>query len=730
MDHVDADVVVGQRDQCLAQRLHRTLHVGLDHQVQHLLAIALAQGRHDVFHAAARGLHQARFTALGFALLRNVLGQTLVFNHDEVITGIRHAGQTQHLHRNRRARLVRLCAGFVEQGAHAAVLDTADQVIALLQRTLLHQHGGDRATALVQRGLDDHAGGATVGHGLQFQQFSLDRDRVQQVVDAQTGLGRDLDHLHVTTEIFGDDLLGEQLVLDAHRIGTGLVDLVDRHDQRHTRRTGVLDGFLGLRHDAVIGRHHQHHDVGQLGTAGTHGRKRRVARGIQEADHALRRFNVVRTDVLGDATGFARGNLGAADVIQQRGLAVVDVAHDGDHRRTCHRLALVATSQRQQRVFGVVGVGTDHVVAEFFGHQRGGVMVDGLGDGRHDAHLEQRLDHIAALDGQLLGQIGDGDGVADGDVTHDRRDRTFEPMGTTAAARLVAVTAAAVLHAPGRTTARVAVVAAAGTIGGRQMQLTGEAVATIVIALGARTVVVVVRVAIVRTRCRTGSRRCSRARVAGRCIGSSRLGRSRGRRCVLGRFSSGFGRLALGFGTFLGVDFFLTLAGDFFVARTVLLGQCALLVQIALAGFLQLAQDVGALLIRGHRLAAGVLHVGTLLAHFHVDGRLAAAGTDGHFLQLATVQGDLLGGFVGALDGLLGLAVRATKEAQELHLFGTGHDLVGTAELHAGFGKLYEQFIDRGVDQFGKLADGGLLRHSDPMIWLALPRNVRRQRGV
>jgi len=304
-------------------------------------------------------------------------------------------------------------------------------------------------------------------------------------------------------------------------------------------------------------------------------------------------------------------------------------------------------------------------------------------------------------------------------------------MGTTAAARLVAVTATAVLRATGRATTRVAVVATTRAIGGRQVQLTGEAVATIVVALGARAVVVVVRVAVVRTRGRTCRCRCRRTRGTGRRFAGSRARRRyRCRRGVLCRFRSGFGRLAFGFGAFLGVDLFLALACDFLITRTVLLGQCALLVQIALAGFLQLAQDVGALLIRRHRLATGVLGVGALLAHFNIDGGLAAAGADGHFLQLATVEGDLLCSVVGTFDGLLGLAMRTTKEAQELHLLGAGHDLVGTAELHAGFGKLFKQFFDRRIDQFGKLADGGLLRHSDPMIWLALLRNGRRQRGV
>ncbi|KAG0732793.1 hypothetical protein G6F23_013970 [Rhizopus arrhizus] len=144
-------------DSCLAQRLHRTLHVGLDDQVEDLLALALAQGRHDVFHAAAGGSDQARFTALGLTLLGNVLGQALVLDHHEVITGFRHAGQAQDLHRDGRAGELRLLAGFVEQRTHAAVLDAAHQVVALLQAALLHQHGSDRATALVQTGFDDQA---------------------------------------------------------------------------------------------------------------------------------------------------------------------------------------------------------------------------------------------------------------------------------------------------------------------------------------------------------------------------------------------------------------------------------------------------------------------------------------------------------------------------------------------------------------------------------------------
>ena len=66
----------------------------------------------------------------------------------------------------------------------------------------------------------------------------------------------------------------------------GLVDLVDRDDDRHFGRLGVVDGFERLRHHAVIGRHHDDDDVRDLGAARTHAGKGFVARGIEEDDLA------------------------------------------------------------------------------------------------------------------------------------------------------------------------------------------------------------------------------------------------------------------------------------------------------------------------------------------------------------------------------------------------------------------------------------------------------------
>src|SRR6185503_12047002 len=94
------------------------------------------------------------------------------------------------------------------------------------------------------------------------------------------------------------------------------------------------------RHHAVVGGDDDHDDVGDLGAAGAHAGEGLVARGIEEDDLAaeggrvfLGDADLVGADVLRDAAGFAGCDVGGADGVEQRGLAVVDVAHDGDDGR-------------------------------------------------------------------------------------------------------------------------------------------------------------------------------------------------------------------------------------------------------------------------------------------------------------------------------------------------------------------------------------------------------------
>ena len=82
----------------------------------------------------------------------------------------------------------------------------------------------------------------------------------------------------------------DELLLHAVWICFGLVDLVQRDDERNVGRFRVRNRFLGLRHDAVVGRNDQDHDVGGLRAARTHRGERFVARRIEERDDAARRL--------------------------------------------------------------------------------------------------------------------------------------------------------------------------------------------------------------------------------------------------------------------------------------------------------------------------------------------------------------------------------------------------------------------------------------------------------
>ena len=98
----------------------------------------------------------------------------------------------------------------------------------------------------------------------------------------------------------------EQLLADLLRLGLGLVDLVDRDDHRHARGLGVVDRLDRLRLQAVVGRHHQDDDVGDVGAARAHFGERLVARRVEEGDLRLvGQSDLIGADMLGDAAGLA-----------------------------------------------------------------------------------------------------------------------------------------------------------------------------------------------------------------------------------------------------------------------------------------------------------------------------------------------------------------------------------------------------------------------------------------
>ena len=282
-----------------------------------------------------------------------------------------------------------------------------------LQRAALDQHGGDRAAAALELGFEHDAFGRAVRVGLEVEQLGLQQDRFLELVEIGLLERRDLDIEHLAAELLDHELVLQQFLAHALGFGVGPVDLVDRDDDRHFGRLGVADRLDRLLHDAVIGGDDQHDDVGDIGAAGAHRGEGLVARRVDEGDllAALQR-DVIGADMLGDAARLAGRDIGLAQRVEQRGLAVIDMAHDRDDRgtRLQHFLLVGLAAQADLDI----GFGDAvRAVAELADDQLGGVGVDDLVDRRHDAHAHQRLDDIGAALGHAVGEFLDRDRLRD-----------------------------------------------------------------------------------------------------------------------------------------------------------------------------------------------------------------------------------------------------------------------------------------------------------------------------
>jgi hypothetical protein len=83
---------------------------------------------------------------------------------------------------------------------------------------------------------------------------------------------------------FGTQPLFLQLFLDAIGFAVGRSHLVDGDEDRDLRGFGMVDRLNRLGHDAVIGGHHQHGDIRDVGAPRPHLRECLVAGGVQERD--------------------------------------------------------------------------------------------------------------------------------------------------------------------------------------------------------------------------------------------------------------------------------------------------------------------------------------------------------------------------------------------------------------------------------------------------------------
>ena len=245
----------------------------------------------------------------------------------------------------------------------------------------------------------------------------MQRDGLEQLRQSLARLRGDLDVLHVAGHLLHHDLVLEQLGADAVGVGAVLVHLVDRHDHRDLGGLGVMDRLDRLRHDRVVGRHHQHHDVRHLRATGPHGGEGRMARRVEEGERRAVHVDLIGADMLRDPARLARDDLGLADRVEKRRLAVVDMAHDRDDRRAVDQI-LGRVVRGGDHLLHVRIRDADDAVAELLDDDLGSICVDDLVLRDHHSALHKGLDHGGDALGHAVGQFGDDDRLGQADVAH------------------------------------------------------------------------------------------------------------------------------------------------------------------------------------------------------------------------------------------------------------------------------------------------------------------------
>ena len=138
-----------------------------------------------------------------------------------------------------------------------------------------------------------------------------------------------------------------------------------------------------------------------------------MARSVQEGDGAAVDLHGVSANVLGDAAGLTGGHIGMADIVQQRGLAVVNVTHNYHNGGAADQLLFLVLMIVDQPLLNGDDDFLLHLATHFHGHQSGGVIIDHVGDRGKNAQLEQLLNDLGGGFLHTGGQLAHGDLVRD-----------------------------------------------------------------------------------------------------------------------------------------------------------------------------------------------------------------------------------------------------------------------------------------------------------------------------
>ena len=119
-----------------------------------------------------------------------------------------------------------------------------------------------------------------------------------------------------------------------------------------------------------------------------------MARCVKEGYHLTAAFNPVSADMLSDSAGLGRSDRSVSDSVKNGGLAVVNVSHDNNNRITLDKVFLLVLAVVNYSVFNRNNNLLFNLCAKLGCNNLGGVIVNDLVDGCHDAEGKELFDNL------------------------------------------------------------------------------------------------------------------------------------------------------------------------------------------------------------------------------------------------------------------------------------------------------------------------------------------------
>ena len=205
----------------------------------------------------------------------------------------------------------------------------------------MYQNCGYRASSFIQFGFQDKSPCAAVRIGFQFHNLGSKDDHFHQIFQAFSCLGRYRNKDGAAAPVLWNQLVLGQFLFYAVNVRAWLINLINGNHDLYASSLCMVDGLYRLRHYAIVRGNYKNRDIRGACATHTHSRERLMSRRIQKRDLFSVYFYYICSNVLRNSAGFPVDYIGMADRIQKGGLAVVNVAHDADYRRTLLHLLLI-----------------------------------------------------------------------------------------------------------------------------------------------------------------------------------------------------------------------------------------------------------------------------------------------------------------------------------------------------------------------------------------------------